>query len=147
MDRKELIEKAVKRAHTEWDRIQNWDRDDRRTYAEVVVDSALAVFEEAHAPTDDEHAALVHVLWDQVPEDWDENDIGILADAVLAAGFHRTVQGEPSDAQADAARIAFHEFCFGPNELLSERDLGIARLAWKAALRAAAETGWEHRGS
>lgn len=52
-------------------------------------------------------------------------------------------QGEPSDAQADAARIAFHEFCFGPNELLSERDLGIARLAWKAALRAAAETGGE----
>lgn len=56
-------------------------------------------------------------------------------------------QGEPSDAQADAARIAFHEFYFGPNELLSERDLGIGRLAWKAALRAAAETGWEHRGS
>jgi hypothetical protein len=27
---------------------------------------------------------LIHVLWDQVPEDWDENDIGILVDAILA---------------------------------------------------------------
>lgn len=32
---------------------------------------------------DTERDKLVHVLWDQVPEDWDENDIGILADAIL----------------------------------------------------------------
>lgn len=27
-------------------------------------------------------ASLIHMLFDQVPEDWDENDIGILADAI-----------------------------------------------------------------
>lgn len=40
-------------------------------------------------PTDDEREALVHLLFDQVPEDWDENDIGILADAILEGGFRR----------------------------------------------------------
>lgn len=29
-------------------------------------------------------ASLIHMLFDQVPEDWDENDIGILADAIEA---------------------------------------------------------------
>lgn len=35
------------------------------------------------APGGDEREALVHLLFDQCPEDWDESDIGILADAIL----------------------------------------------------------------
>lgn len=104
------------------------------------------MFEEAHAPTDDEHAALVHVLWDQVPEDWDENDIGILADAVLAAGFHRTVQGEPSDAQVQRLREAV--FAQSQKARRTTRDGGLyypSIDAAKTILRAAAETGGEHR--
>ncbi|HWU30213.1 MAG TPA: hypothetical protein VN041_14110, partial [Microbacterium sp.] len=52
-------------------------------------------------------------------------------------------QGEPTDAQADAAQKAFHEFTFGPDDdFLTPRRMGITRQAWKAALRAAFnETG------
>lgn len=31
---------------------------------------------------DARRASLIHMLFDQMPEDWDENDIGILADAI-----------------------------------------------------------------
>lgn len=108
----------------------------------------------AYTPTDDEHAALVHVLWDQVPEDWDENDIGILADAVLAAGFHSTVQGdskdlrvaespvqgEPSDVQELLAEAdALVESWDRKGSWSSDSPVGLVmRLA--RALRAAAET-------
>lgn len=49
------------------------------------------------APSDTDHKAIVHVLFDQMPDTWDEGDIGILADAILEAGFSRSqpVQVEP----------------------------------------------------
>ncbi|MGN7978225.1 hypothetical protein ACTJJ4_11690 [Microbacterium sp. 22195] len=52
-------------------------------------------------------------------------------------------QGEPTDAQADAAQKAFHEFTFGPDDgFLTPRRMGVTRQAWKVALRAAFnETG------
>ncbi|WP_137843841.1 hypothetical protein [Microbacterium sp. 2FI] len=57
------------------------------------------------SPTDEDRAALIHLLFDQVPEDWDENDIGILTDEILAAGFRR--QAPITDAQVSAACEAF----------------------------------------
>lgn len=61
--------------------------------------AAFAVFEKANAPTGDEREALACILdGNQVPpsfpnaqEFWADE-----VDAILAAGFRRTVQGEPS---------------------------------------------------
>ena len=51
--------------------------------------------------------------------------------------WERPVQDWPTDAQADAAAIAFHEFAVGDEFPLTRRDLGITRQAWKVALREA----------
>lgn len=46
-------------------------------------------------------------------------------------------RAEPSDAAADAAQIAFHEFTFGPDpDFLTPKRLEAGRAAWKAALAA-----------
>ncbi|MDA4893284.1 hypothetical protein PFZ55_41130 [Streptomyces sp. MS2A] len=60
--------------------------------------AALAVFEEAHAPTEDEREALARTIWnaDNLERAVLE-DAKAIADAILAAGFRRTVQGEPSE--------------------------------------------------
>ena len=67
--------------------------------------AALAVFREAQKPTDDEREALARVIFLQQHPDsagaWDApGDAGkeswrLKADTILAAGFHRTEQGEP----------------------------------------------------
>jgi len=44
---------------------------------------------------------------------------------------------EVSDEVADAAARAWHEFAHGLEVPLTRRELGIMRLGWKAAVRAA----------
>lgn len=59
----------------------------------------LAVFEQAHSPTDDEREALAEVLdgVDIIREKGETRRYALRqADAALAAGFRRTVQGEPT---------------------------------------------------
>ncbi|WP_437582713.1 hypothetical protein ACSAGD_10630 [Paramicrobacterium sp. CJ85] len=51
------------------------------------------------------------------------------------AGASRPV----TDAEADAAQTAFHEYVIGADEPLTERDLSMGRQAWKVALEAARE--------
>lgn len=47
-----------------------------------------------------------------------------------------------SDAMADEAQKAFHEFAFGPDpDFLTPRRLGISRQAWKVAIAAAISVG------
>ena len=46
---------------------------------------------------------------------------------------------EPTDEEADAANIAFHEYAFGTYEPMTRRELGITRQGWKVALIAAHE--------
>lgn len=61
----------------------------------------LAVFEQAHAPADDEREALDFAIRCAIPTDLDYRPlwklIRAIRDEVVAAGFRRTVQGEPSD--------------------------------------------------
>lgn len=101
MNRGQLIEKATDKFE-QWD-APSWDEDPVARDAAVRwhlrgVQDALAVFEEAHALTDDERGALARIIWNA-----DDLDRAVLADAeaiadrILAAGFRRTVQGEPSD--------------------------------------------------
>lgn len=54
-------------------------------------------FEQAHAPTSDEREALANLIDDELQSQriFDLRDI---ASAILAAGFRRAVQGEPTDA-------------------------------------------------
>lgn len=80
-------------------------RDEGWTYADLAA-AAFAVFEQAHTPTGDEREApeyrLAYVVEDAVPTSefpsWRFRYSRRIADAVLAAGFRRTVQGEPRDA-------------------------------------------------
>lgn len=52
---------------------------------------------------------------------------------------------EPTDDEADAAQIAFHEFGHGYDEPpLTHRELGFTRMGWKAALKAAHEARAEN---
>lgn len=50
-----------------------------------------------------------------------------------------TADDIPDDA-ADRAQIAFHEFTFGDDEPMTQRELGIARRAWKVAIAEALNT-------
>lgn len=58
----------------------------------------LAVFEQAHTPTDDEREALKDLIEDHI----NSTRYGLLTlhDAILAAGFRRPVQGEPATRTA-----------------------------------------------
>ena len=86
-------------------------------------------------PTDDEREALVREVSLAHSEAWsDERECAEapdrIADAILAAGFRRTVQGEPTDAQVRAAWDAL-----GPRRTvhLEYEDLRIALRAAAAA--------------
>lgn len=61
---------------------------------ERVTDTGLAVFEQAYTLTADDREALIGMLR-AMPELVEED----IADAILAAGFRRPVQGEPTDAK------------------------------------------------
>lgn len=54
---------------------------------------------------------------------------------MIAAGWRPPT--ERTDAEVDAAQLAYHEVAFGPGHPLSKRDLGITRQAMRAALEAA----------
>lgn len=139
MKRAQLIEKAAKamadaNPEAEWEDLsateRGWYRRDAR--------AALAVFEEAHAPTpcpvchradgshkldcrpqnrrdaahaptDDEREALGQALWDalraKINRPPNPGMVEHLRDRILAAGFRRTVQGEPTERLMQAPEI------------------------------------------
>lgn len=121
---------------------------------------ALEAAEEAHTPTDNEREALLAIFAEPVIASTDEEVREAFADMVLAAGFHRSEtpepsaefsicgcyrdgselvtcalhtepQGEPSDAQVQAALDAYHDAKVAPG--------WRGEKTWKmrAALRAA----------
>ena len=100
--REQLIEKArdafVKAWEAENERVENWDRDARGTHSRsrAGIEAALAVFEEANTPTDDEREALAEIVGTEFYR-WHQDPTRHTADAILAAGFHRTVQDEHYD--------------------------------------------------
>jgi hypothetical protein len=59
-------------------------------------EAAFAVFEEAHAPTDDEREVLIDIVAKATVESWDSDDgtANTVTDRVLAAGFRRPVSPE-----------------------------------------------------
>ena len=66
-----------------------------------------------YTPTDDEREALVREVSLAHAEAWsDERECAEapdrIADAILAAGFRRTVQAEPTDAQVHAGWLAIN---------------------------------------
>jgi hypothetical protein len=101
--------------------------DDLRDKFRTIASGVLAVFGKAHTPTDDEREALFRALDGLVPDGIDHRDA---VDAVLAAGFRRTAQGEPTDAQVEAALVAY----WGAMNV----DWYGSRTGMRAALRAAA---------
>lgn len=191
--REELIEEAAKAILDEAGVLPSERYDEMWELARRDARAALAVFEQAQAqteahekpfdtspervknggdsshvtPTDDEReAAFKAVAVARECTDGGCQEDRRVANTLLAAGFRRTVQGEPanatepdvalhspdemqhnvqgepSDAQVDAAIRAFHEATLGaPDDgfLTSER-LERMRDPWRAALRAAAAT-------
>lgn len=95
MDRKQLIEDAAKAMYFEDCGVAALE-DDAEPFREMAR-VALAVFEGAYTPTDDEREAL----WDAfdrmhlITEGGCDTRGDDVADMVLSLGFHRTVQGEP----------------------------------------------------
>lgn len=138
--KQELIEEAAKALYR-----ANWGdeftfEEDREHWVNQAR-AALAVFEQAHTPTDDEREALAKVVAkaDEETLDYerrlpdyysDESWEGyrLHADHILAAGFRRTVQGEPTDAEVEALAA-----------VSAEHDRQVAERAYKAAEDAAAE--------
>lgn len=121
------------RCGARWD----WQKPEKeaaeRHAAGYLADRLFAVFEQAHTPTDDEREALAEIVTYQTFMDATPNQE---ADAILAAGFRRTVQGEPTDAQVRAAYVAWSNH---PRDI-NVSALEYMRSALRAALRAAAAT-------
>lgn len=142
--RKQLIEDAAKAID---EKLGYQSRTDWAYLSVVAAEAAFAVFEGAYTPTDDEREALDWRLeqalillgfmapWQVSMEQIQGVREHLTSARRIAAGFHRTVQGEPSDAQVSAGLDAW---------FLSSRE--SLRESMRAALRAAAETGGEHRG-
>lgn len=79
--------------------------------------------EQAHTPTDDEREAPastseVAAIIDRAMRPWGLSNIGThtAARALVAAGFRRTVQGEPTDAQVLAALNAHYRVRLAQSE-------------------------------
>ena len=125
--------------------------------ARVLAAAALAVFEAAQAPTEDEREALETAIWDALEPrvddviDLDLNEpsdnavfsilVGQVADAV--AGFRRPVQGEPTDAQVLAALNNYEAWSAEETLDMWGTDQ-VARM--RAALRAAGVTAVQGEG-
>lgn len=133
MSREELIEKAAK-AIAAFTAPEGWSA--FRGEAEA----ALAVFEEAHAPTDDDwevlRRAIASVLWNagNYPDRVQAALLGqsvaplvmLVHDAVLAAGFRRPVSPEPiTEEQINAERARQIEKGYTPEH---DRQHGIAHV-------------------
>lgn len=121
------------------------------TRGDDVADMVLRLgFHRTVTPTDDEREAMqsaVEAGLDAYAKNADNPEYGAdpvtsIADHVLAAGFHRTVQGESSDAAVLAAAREYHER--GNGEGSFDRASGHVRTSlifrMRAALRAAAAT-------
>ena len=100
-DREQLIEKAAKAltglTEAEWGIATAEGSDHLIGYFDAA-ERVWAVFEEAHTPTDGERAVLWEII-DSERRGWQRIGSGLtsdLRDRILAAGFRRTVQGEPS---------------------------------------------------
>lgn len=158
-NREELIEKAAKAIHDAhmpttgvtppWEREQEVWRETYRDFARA----ALAVFEQAHAPTSDQREALRDAFDEmhRITEGGCDTRGEDVADMVITLGFRRTVQGEPTDAQVLAAlnahyrvRLAQFEAMPGDPEVQGDAhsleeysSKSIDRM--RAALRAAAK--------
>lgn len=114
--------------------IQKVVEDGRAFPADVLSAQIVLVFEQAHTPNDDEREALDYAIRCAIPTDLDYRPlwklIRAIQDAVIAAGFRRTVQGEPTDAQV---RAVWDALGAGVTIALEYEEL-------RAALRAAATT-------
>lgn len=106
IDNEKLIEKAAKEI-IEADDTFEWDGvEDANAYANnwshALARAALAVFEKAHTPTDDEREAMAEAAYPSRPfhetgvTPWPQS----FRDAFLSGWDARNRQGEPSDAQA-----------------------------------------------
>lgn len=167
MNREELIEEAAKALFVGGDGLDS--SPETRAIWEPRIRAALAVFEQARTPkvierhdlvmpicedtpTDDEREALALLLAKlreaRHPEGLDAWSSDGIAHAILAAGFRRTVQGEPTDAQVSQAKDAvsriaglrmLRRYTSFTDGWWSDLYSGIAR----AALRADAATGDE----
>lgn len=107
------------------------------TWPNAVKDArtAFAVFERAHTPTDDEREALERVLLTSFDYADIDPSVRELSDAILAAGFRRSVVPEPS-AEVDELReqIEKLEADLGQQIDRTEELHNIAdRLSWAIA--------------
>lgn len=132
--RQELVEEAAQ-AMANAPHAASWDahtKDERNWYRKDAA-IALAVFDKAHAPTDDEREVLGQMIADHLTgfpgARPDEDDLE-MADLILAAGFHRS-QDEPTGARVEvAARVLFGATV---DSMLVAREL--ANIALRAAGR------------
>lgn len=106
---REELRRALIRAEHEWP--GNLERR---------IDAILSVFEQANTPTSDEREVLIDAIRRSVAGTHGIQAYlaGVFADAILAAGFRRTVQGEPTQEERDAG--------------LSEAHSESYRLGWRA---------------
>lgn len=101
-DREKLIEKAAKAMADGEHNVLGWrghSEDEREWYRKDAA-IALAVFEEALTPTDDERESLDYAIRCAIPNDLDYRPlwelIGAIRGSVLTAGFRHTEVPEPS---------------------------------------------------
>lgn len=169
-DREALIEaaKVAIQKRAQW-RSLHWPKLDALAHDDVaraLAEAALAVFEQAHTPTDDERTpefeSLEQELFKHQPvlsmrdghiagcqcmdrvfqertEDWGTH----LAEVFTA--LRRPVQGEPTDIAVDDALAAFEGY---PGNMIDRSSRSWQRDQMRAALRAAAavtEQGGENR--
>lgn len=119
-----------------------------RSRTEHITGLVRAVFEKAHTPTDDEREALARIVRRVIDSaytfegDLDPSVDEILIRELLTAGFRRTVQGEPTDAQVEAAAVGYNTF---PEEWERMSARGQHKSRMRAALRAAAAVREEGR--
>lgn len=102
MSREQLIEDARQAGWDVWNRAGARVSGSRPPSWDAAISAALAVFEGAYTPTDDEQEALAQVVRRVIDAAYTfEGELDPAVDQILvrelvAAGFHRTVQGEPT---------------------------------------------------
>lgn len=86
---------------------------------------------------DEARASLIHMLFDQAPDDWDENDIGILADAIEEWQASRKPEAAPSDTDRDKFARAYDPEAFEDHP--AEARSTIAAIQWAARRKLATD--------
>jgi len=170
--REELIEEAAKAMYVaSFGHAPSWEPSEKAEWC-LVAREALKVFEQSHTPTIDERESLARaqwndpmnvITWDELTEkaERDEADYREIrqyalnaAERGIAAGFRRTVQGEPTDAprlpEYLCPKCGWHLSSHARSQYGLDCPWGqspAARSGLLAALRAAAatQTG-ENRG-